>query len=62
MNNIVFAVDIGGTNIRAAAVSAEGKVLHAARTATHGVLNPDALLEALTRMANECATAASADA
>ena len=54
MNDIVLAVDLGGTNIRMAAVTRDGTVLHLARAATPKGVTPDQLTELLGRMADEC--------
>ena len=59
MNNTVLAVDLGGTNVRMAAVDDAGEVLHLVRRPTpHGV-TPEQLTELFAEMADECRTATS---
>ena len=62
MNDIVLAVDLGGTNIRMAAVTRDGTVLHLARAATPKGVMPDQLTALLARMAEECASSIPQDA
>jgi glucokinase len=54
MNKIVFAVDLGGTNLRMAAVSDDGVILSHARTPTPRDCDPTALLDAMETLAGEC--------
>ena len=61
MNDIVLAVDLGGTNIRMAAVTHDGVVLHLARAATPKGVTPDQLTALLGRMAAECECSIPAD-
>lgn len=54
MSDIVLAVDLGGTNMRMAAVNAEGTVLsHAKQPTPHG-MTPQQLVDLTRRMADEC--------
>src|SRR4051812_41080555 len=60
MTDAVFGVDLGGTNVRMAAVDAGGSVLHLTRRPTpHGV-TPKQLTELLAEMADECRSQSSA--
>jgi glucokinase len=54
MNNSVLAVDLGGTNIRLAAVSAAGKLLYTVKRPTKTATEPAALVAALVEMAAPC--------
>ena len=56
MNNIVLAADLGGTNLRIAAVDSVGTILHLTkRPVPKGVL-PDQLMDLIREMAGECGT------
>jgi glucokinase len=57
MNNTVLAVDLGGTNIRVAAVSSEGEVLHLVKRPTLTAVEPSDLVQCLVTMAAECEAA-----
>ena len=57
MNNSVLAVDLGGTNIRLAAVSAAGKLLYTVKRPTKTAAEPAALVSALAEMAAPCMSA-----
>lgn len=54
MNKIVLAVDLGGTNIRMAAVTASGEILHLARGKTPANVTPAELLDITEYLAAEC--------
>lgn len=54
MNEMVLAVDLGGTNLRMAAVDHEGAVLHLERSPTPDGVRPDRLMEILAAMADKC--------
>jgi len=56
MNQIVLAADLGGTNMRMAAVDADGSILAHARTATPRD-DANALLTAMSGLADECRNA-----
>lgn len=54
MSNVVLAADLGGTNLRMAAVDSDGSVLHLTKKCVpHGVL-PDQLMSLIGEMACEC--------
>src|SRR5689334_9806414 len=50
----VLAVDLGGTNIRMAAVSQDGRILHHTKRPTPNDLAPDDLLELTGQLADDC--------
>ncbi|MEO6052115.1 MAG: ROK family protein [Pyrinomonadaceae bacterium] len=54
MNDIVLAVDLGGTNLRMAAVDRDGRILAHAGTCSNKDGTPADLLEALGGLAVEC--------
>ncbi len=54
MNEIVLAADLGGTNLRMAAVDSGGKLLHRSGVETPRSDNPDAIVAAIIRLAKEC--------
>ena len=54
MSTAVFAVDLGGTNLRLAVVDPEGKILAHARTPSSQISGPEALLDSLGALADEC--------
>jgi glucokinase len=54
MNEIVLAVDLGGTNLRMAAVSRDGEVFSHARTSSRKTATPKEFLAAIGRLADEC--------
>jgi len=60
-NDIVLAVDLGGTNLRMAAVDRDGKVLSRARTETPKGRGSAGLLDAIANLAEECSAALQAD-
>ena len=55
MQDIVIGVDLGGTNIKAGAVSADGKVLYRCRRSTDAFAGPDAVADRIADAARECA-------
>jgi glucokinase len=59
MKNAVLAVDLGGTNMRMAAVDDAGEVLHLVRRPTPKGVTPEQLTDLLAEMAAECRTATS---
>jgi glucokinase len=59
MNDIVLAADLGGTNIRIAAVSRDGSVLHLAKESTPKGVLPDHLITLTAQMVDECRRAIS---
>src|SRR5882724_7843621 len=59
MTAAVLAVDLGGTNVRMAAVDQDGQVLHLTRRPTPKGVTPEQLTEVLYEMAGECETAVS---
>ncbi len=54
MDKVVLAADLGGTNLRMAAVAGDGAILHTARTGTPKGVSPEHLIELLGQLANEC--------
>jgi glucokinase len=54
MNEIVLAVDLGGTNIRMAAVSPDGSIHHLARRKTPENVSPVQLVDLTELLAHEC--------
>lgn len=54
MNDVILAVDLGGTNLRMAAVEEGGEILHMARAKTPRDVSPDELIELTAQMADEC--------
>jgi glucokinase len=54
MSDTVLAVDLGGTNIRMAAVSDKGAILHLTRAATPADVSPEGLTALTGRLADEC--------
>ena len=61
MNDVVLAVDLGGTNIRMAAVKSDGTILHHAKHPTPPNLSPERLLDLTAELADECRTGLAAD-
>src|SRR5690349_9285147 len=59
MNDAVLAVDLGGTNVRMAAVDDAGNVLHLVRRPTPKGVTPEQLTNLFAEMADECRTATS---
>jgi len=62
MDKVVLAVDLGGTNIRMAAVESDGTILHQSRQATPDNFTPDQLLDLTSELADECRAALARDA
>jgi len=54
MNDAVLAVDLGGTNMRMAAVTRDGAILHTARTPTPSDVSPAQLIDLSGKLADEC--------
>ncbi len=54
MQDIVIGVDLGGTNIKAGAVSTDGKVLYRCRRSTDAFAGPDAVADRIADAAREC--------
>ncbi len=54
MDNVVLAADLGGTNLRMAAVASDGAILHTARIGTPKGVSPEQLIETIEQLANEC--------
>ena len=61
MNKVVLAVDLGGTNLRMAAVRDEGEILHLAKTPTPREFSPDLLMQLFGDLADECRAAIGPD-
>jgi glucokinase len=59
MNDAVLAVDLGGTNVRMAAVDDAGNVLHLVRRPTPKGVTPEQLTDLFAEMADECRSATS---
>lgn len=53
MKKIVIAADLGGTNLRMAAISADGEILKRGRRQTPRSKDSSAIVEAISQMANE---------
>lgn len=54
MKNVVLAADLGGTNLRMAAVAEDGEVLHLTKTSTPSGVLPDQLIEITSELVDEC--------
>ncbi|MEO6654564.1 MAG: ROK family protein [Pyrinomonadaceae bacterium] len=54
MNDVVLAVDLGGTNLRMAAVDRDGQIIAHARTSSDKDGTPGDLLDAVSGLAAEC--------
>src|SRR5688500_1413769 len=54
MRDVALAVDMGGTNLRMAAISRDGIVLRLVRRETPRGVEPAGLIELLGQMADEC--------
>ena len=54
MDQIVLAVDLGGTNIRMAAVTGDGTILRHAKRPTPDEFTPDNLLTLTQQLAVDC--------
>lgn len=53
-NKIVLASDLGGTNLRMAAIDAEGKILHRVKVDTPKAERADEIVQAIVEAANKC--------
>lgn len=58
MNNIVLAADLGGTNLRVAAVDREGRLVHRVRRDTPRSSKADSIIRSIVEAADECRSAA----
>src|SRR5207249_4304729 len=56
-NDHVLAIDLGGTNLRMAAVGPDGSILSHAKTESRNADEPQKLLQALSDLADECRAA-----
>jgi glucokinase len=54
MNEIVFAADLGGTNLRMAAVNRDGKILYRTKRETPRAERADEIVSAMVEAASEC--------
>ena len=54
MNDAILAVDLGGTNMRMAAVTRDGSILHTARDSTPKSVSPEQLIDLTSKLADEC--------
>jgi glucokinase len=54
MKNIALAADLGGTNLRMAAISEEGKILYRTRRETPSTENAEQILQTIVGAADEC--------
>src|SRR5689334_16697228 len=54
MGKIVLAVDLGGTNLRIAAVNQQGQIIQRTRCSTPHATNADQIIDAIARLADEC--------
>jgi glucokinase len=54
MKRVVFAIDLGGTNLRMAAVDEDGTILASRRTPTPSGCDPRLLLDAMSTLADQC--------
>ncbi len=54
MSNIVLAADLGGTNLRVAAVDRDGTVLHRVRRDTPRSADGDSIIQSIVDSAEEC--------
>jgi glucokinase len=61
MNSIVLAVDLGGTNVRMAAVDPDGRVLHLSRRPTPPGVTGEQLARLFAEMAVECKNSANVE-
>ncbi|MBK8464508.1 MAG: ROK family protein [Chloracidobacterium sp.] len=60
-NEVVLAVDLGGTNLRMATVGHDGRIFSHAKTETEKANNPITLLTALSELADECRASLTSD-
>jgi len=56
-NELVLACDLGGTNLRMAAVNAEGKILHLLKVDTPKAKRAAEIVQVIVEAANDCRTA-----
>ena len=61
MNDVVLAVDLGGTNLRMSAVGSDGTIFSHARTSTPKNATPEEFLGVMAGLADECKAAAGSD-
>ena len=61
MNNVVLAVDLGGTNLRMSAVGSDGEIFAQTRTSTPKNATPEEFLGVMAGLADECKLSAGAD-
>ncbi|MFN6963089.1 MAG: ROK family protein [Pyrinomonadaceae bacterium] len=54
MNEYVLAVDLGGTNLRVAAVDLDGRVLHVSKAATPRSNDADEVVSTIASLSREC--------
>ncbi|MFT3744724.1 MAG: ROK family protein [Pyrinomonadaceae bacterium] len=54
MKKVVLAADLGGTNLRIAAVDSDGAILHLVKRPVPHNVAPSALIEQIREMADEC--------
>ena len=54
MSNVVLAADLGGTNLRIAAVDSDGSILHLTKRPTPKGVTPVELMDLIREMAHEC--------
>lgn len=60
-SEVVLAVDLGGTNLRMAAVGHDGRIFSHAKIETEKACQPSSLLNCLTTLADACRAALTAD-
>lgn len=61
IKDVVLAVDLGGTNLRMAAVGRDGQIFSHAKTETENANGPESLVGALSALADECRSALTED-
>src|SRR5687768_8711262 len=54
MDEVVLAADLGGTNMRMAAITASGEILHLAKRGTPDDVSPSQLIDISQALAAEC--------
>lgn len=54
MNDVILAADLGGTNLRLAAIDSSGKIIHISRRVTPKGVTPDGLISLVAEMESEC--------
>ncbi len=60
-SEVVLAVDLGGTNLRMAAVGHDGRIFSHAKIETEKACQPSSLLNCLTTLADECRASLTSD-